>query len=1114
MVSVKTFEDYYRELNSRQREAVDEIDGPVMVVAGPGTGKTQLLSMRVANILRQTDTAPNNILCLTFTESGAAAMRQRLLTLMGQDAYKVAIHTFHSFGTEIISNYPQFFYQGANFRPADELSSFEVLEPLFARLPHDNPLAKTMNGEFVALRDAQRAIANLKKAGLAPDELLKILDHNEGFIAHAEPLADAAFNVPRLSKKQLPDIRQLVSKLASFQEQPVPVALFKPLGHLCINELIAALEQAETADSTQPITKWRNRWFERNAQKEYVFKDRTRYQKLRALADIYHKYLLSMQEHSLFDFEDMILRVVHALEVFPELRFNLQEQYLYVLVDEFQDTNGAQLRLLQNLTDNEATNGRPNIMVVGDDDQAIYAFQGAEISNILQFRDLYRNPTVITLTDSYRSTAKILEASREVITQGDYRLETTIDTIDKTLKAHNQTKQTTSELHEFVNPPAQYQWLAQHINQLVNAGTPPTEIAVLGRNHRHLTALLPYLRQAGIRVNYERRNNVLESDHIVALVTLAQTVHALTEQQFDVVDALMPRLLSYDFWGLKTADIWRLSLAAHKEGRFWLELMLDRTDRLRAIAEFLIVTSQEAHHQPLELILDKLIGSNESQVADSEQAEVNGMRPDGPAEEFVSPFRAFYFNADRLEQQPANYISLLSNLAVLRQRLRDYRPDRPLFLKDFIDFIELHEKAGLAVVDTAEHRDDDQSIHLMTAHKAKGLEFDAVFVIDCQEDVWGARARTRHSSLPFPHNVTIEPAGQTADDCLRLFFVAMTRARQQLFLTCYQTDSTGKEAMPASFLQREMFEPITHEATELPVAPAVLEPGWEQRHLQLNGADKQTLLAPRLENYQLSSTHLTNFLDITIGGPQAFLLQNLLRFPQAMSRSAVFGSVIHTVLQRAHVHLTHTNERRPVEDILQDFELQLQNARLDEHDFTYLFEKGSAVLQTFFAKRYDSFEPTQKTEYSFKNQGVLVGEARLTGTIDLLEVNQTAHTVTVIDYKTSKPPKSWQGSGDYEKIKLHKYRQQLMMYKLLVEHSRDFGDAFSVDRGILEFVEPDDNGTIQRLELVFDRAELERFTQLIHAVWRHIMTLDFPPVNTYSHTYKGVLAFEDDLLKG
>ena len=117
------FTQAYQSLNAAQKQAVDTIEGPVLVVAGPGTGKTQLLGMRAANIVRQTDTLPGNILCLTFTESAAAAMRQRLISLMGADGNKIAVHTFHSFGSDIIGNNPEFFYNGAKFTTADELTS-------------------------------------------------------------------------------------------------------------------------------------------------------------------------------------------------------------------------------------------------------------------------------------------------------------------------------------------------------------------------------------------------------------------------------------------------------------------------------------------------------------------------------------------------------------------------------------------------------------------------------------------------------------------------------------------------------------------------------------------------------------------------------------------------------------------------------------------------------------------------------------------------------------------------------------------------------------------------------------------------------------------------------
>jgi DNA helicase-2/ATP-dependent DNA helicase PcrA len=156
------FTKRYGSLNKAQKKAVDTIEGPVMVIAGPGTGKTELLSVRAANILRSTDTLPENILCLTFTESGASAMRERLRTIIGKDAYKVAIHTFHSFGTEIMNQFSEFFYEGAHFRPADDLSRYEIIHSIFETLGHANVLNKKMNGDYTYLSESLTVISELK----------------------------------------------------------------------------------------------------------------------------------------------------------------------------------------------------------------------------------------------------------------------------------------------------------------------------------------------------------------------------------------------------------------------------------------------------------------------------------------------------------------------------------------------------------------------------------------------------------------------------------------------------------------------------------------------------------------------------------------------------------------------------------------------------------------------------------------------------------------------------------------------------------------------------------------------------------------------------------------
>lgn len=1109
---MSSFEEAYRALNVAQKQAVDAIDGPVMVVAGPGTGKTQLLSMRVANILKQTDSLPSNILCLTFTESGALAMRQRLISLMGQEAYKVAIHTFHSFGTEVINHNPEYFHQGAHFRAADELSSYEVLEEIFKKLAHSNPFSTTMNGTFTAIRDAQSAIGDLKKSGLTPDELLKILDHNHTFVAFAEPIIAQAFDTPRLTKSHIAGFEDVLAELGKFQHDKFDLPTYKPLFEVCLHQFEHAVNEALQQGSTKALTAWRNKWCEKDAHKKLIFKDHKINKKLRALANIYNKYLLGMQERELFDFDDMILRVVHALEIFAELRFNLQEQYQYILVDEFQDTNGAQLRLLQNLTNSEAANGRPNIMVVGDDDQAIYRFQGADLSNILEFKDLYTKPEIITLTENYRSTSAILTTSRDIITQGTNRLETTLDSINKTLHANHTSKTTAVESAEFKTPADEYQWIAQKISALTKQGISPNQIAVLGRNHKHLLAILPYLGQADIRVTYERRENVLDAPHIQSLTLFANIVVAIGNQRYDIVDELLPQLLAQPFWGISHTDLWQLSLDAYKQRRLWLELMLDSGGKLHDIAEFIIVNSHLAQTEPLEAMLDILIGGNEQQVGETEASEMTEPFGEAPREEYISPFRAYYFNAGKLDKDPTEYLALLSNLTTIRRKLREYRPDQALNLEDFVNFVELHRKTGIHITDTSEHRESKQAIKLMTAHKSKGLEFDVVFVLNCADSVWGSSARGYHNSISFPQNLPIQPAGETDDDRLRLFYVAATRARDQLFLTYSQADANGKQTLRAQFLQLESLQPKPYQHDDSPSTRIkVAETTWHDTYLAAPKTDQQTLLAPLLERYSLSATHLNNFIDLTKGGPQAFLLQNLLRFPQAMTPSAIFGSAVHSALQRAHGHLTATGQRKPVEDVLHDFEKILQDSRLNSRDYDYLHEKGSDVLSNFLAHRYDSFHAAQIVERSFANQGVVIGQAKLTGTIDKLEVDADAKTIIITDYKTGKAAATWRGETDYEKVKLHKYRQQLMLYKLLIENSRDY-NGYTVIKGVVEFVEPAKTGEIHCLSLEFDAQELAEFQLLIQAVWQRIMTLDLPDTSQHEPTHKGILAFEQQLL--
>lgn len=1087
------FSTRYRNLNPAQKQAVDTIDGPLLVIAGPGTGKTELLSMRTANILQKTDTLPENILCLTFTDSGATAMRERLTGIIGPAAYKVAIHTFHSFGTEVINQNNQYFYQGADFKPADELASFEILTSIFDELDYTNPLAGKMGSEYTHMSDALRVISELKQAGLTSDELLAIIQANESVLDSVEQELSHIFS-SKINVSMLEQLAPLAAKVARLPQPTLPTAI-TPLANVLSLSMAHAYDEALETAKTNAITAWRNEWLEKNEEGTFVFKDRKRYAKLRAISHVYYAYLTRMEQAGLYDYDDMILNVVHAMELHKDLRYNLQEKYHYILVDEFQDTNLAQLRILFDLT-TMTNDNTPNIMAVGDDDQAIYSFQGADINNIHRFATQYPDFTSIVLTDNYRSAAPILEQSRAVISQGEGRLEQTMQ-LNKELTAHHQSQQTAKvKLHEVETAAAERSWVVAQVKDAIDNGTSAEDIAVLARRHDELIALVPYFMAAGIAVNYERRENVLESPVVQSLELLARVIQALGDGEHDQANALLPELLSHPMFGISAETIWRLSLTSSRNHLSWLEVMMTLSE-LKPLAEWLVSMSAEVPRTPLEPLLDKLMGVPDASVGD----EIVG---------FVSPFYQYYFNDRQRTASPSAYLDALESLRTIRDRLRDYKPHHTLLLGDFISFIDAHRELGSRITAVRRQANDEGAVHLMTAHKSKGLEFSHVYIVGAIDSSWGERVRSRSRLISYPANLPLAPSGGNYSERLRLFFVAMTRAKDTLTISYSAADDLGKGRLMASFLTGTDLSPVIEKASsDTASAIADQEIAWHDRVAAPITQSMKQLLEPTLADYKLSITHLNNFIDLTRGGPTHFLLSNLLRFPTAKHASASYGTAIHRTLQRTHNHLTATGEKRPIEDVLGDFLNELKDQHLSSEDEALYSKKGVDSLTKFLAVCYGDFTSGQKTELNFSRQGAVVEGATLTGSLDVFSLSDNA--VTVTDYKTGKPSSEWKGKTDWERIKLHKYRQQLMFYQLLVQHSRDY-HKYDFARGVLQFVEPDAAGRIHALDASFTSEELADFSKLIKAVWHCITTLEFPDVSEYDATYKGILQFEADLV--
>jgi len=1104
------FKEVYAKLNDAQRQAVDTIEGPLLVVAGPGTGKTQLLSARVANILKKTDMLPQNILCLTFTDNAATNMRERLASMLGPDAYKVAIHTFHSFGGEVINRHGEYFYKGAHFRPADDLAIYETVTKILEKLPHKNPLASSMNGQYTYLRDVITSISELKRAGLTPDELDTIIEKNDAFLEWIDPKIRDVF-AAGINKKSLPAIRGLSEQIQAYKEEPLELIGYTPLFEVIGNSLELALEASAVAgDSTKPVTAWKKTYLEKDARNDQVLKDAKRCKKLHALSKVYDSYLVAMQENELYDFDDMILRVVHAMELFDELRYNLQETYQYILVDEFQDTNDAQMRLIWNLTNNPVSEGRPNIMVVGDDDQAIYRFQGADLSNILDFENRYRDVKVVTLRDNYRSGNQILELARSVIGQGTERLENLHPEIDKQLTPHHTPREQLVTLREYETTSEELYGLAETIQNDI-AKAPGQTRAVIARNHKQLVSLLPHLTARGISVSYERQDDVLETEPVKQLDLIARVVHGIASGADRDIDPYISELLAHPAWGIDSVELWRLSLDASRSRTNWIETMLERDGRLRAIATWLVEAAKTSKTEPLESMLDTLFDTPDGSIANETTSETEVPFVEEKPADFISPLYNYFFGVDAFDTRASEYLAHLAALQKIRAKLREYRVDATLKLGDFVDFITLHWELGMPIRANSDVETGTQCVTLLSAHKAKGLEYDTVYILNAQENIWGSSAKHHSRSLSFSSNLPISPAGDSDDERLRLLFVALTRARNKLILTTSRYDDNGKQLLQVGSLDASTLPIETQKQFSPSKAIETARIDWRGSLLGVQNTDRKALLAPLLEQYMLSVTHLNNFIDVSSAGPDLFLLHNLLHFPEAMSPSAAFGSAMHRTLQRVHQHLNATKLRMPVEDVLNLYETIIGEYALSDLDREKYLERGTQVLTRFLDQRYDSFNPEQRVEQAFGHENVFVGTAHLTGALDLIDIDEKQKTIVVTDYKTGKAASRWQGKDDYEKIKLHKYEQQLMFYKLLVENSRRY-KGYTVTSGRIEFLEPNERDEIVLLDYTYDPEKLERFRKIMCAVWDRIMELDFAMPAVYEANIKGILSFEEDLI--
>ena len=1021
-------------LNQKQKEAVEYLDGPLLVLAGPGTGKTQLLSEKVIYILKNTDTAPENILCLTFTESGAHNMRERLKSLIGKDALKVNIGTYHAFGQEILAKYKNFSpdYNRVLDRAIDEVEQFKIIKKIQSELPARDILL----GDKVA--DIISTISSAKSAGLSALDLEKIAVQN---IEDSKILSDAISPllsnvVPRVFKASYENAyRPIYEILKDYEDLPPIVGRIERSIAGMARDLKVAILEAESLQKITPLTHFKDSYFEKDGKGGYRLSDRVANLKLKSLASIMKKYQAYLEENGLYDFDDMIIEAVKVLETDEAFKQTLQEKYQYVMLDEFQDTNPMQLAIIKRLTDYE----KPMVMAVGDDDQAIYEFQGASATNLSDFQEYY-SAHVVTLTENYRSTQEILDFSRQIINQAPNRFVS-----EKILTAHLDAPEKTQIFRkEFAASDQEYAFVADKITELISSGVKQSDIAIISSKHKYFKPLLPYLKEhPEIKIAYERRDNLLEEPQIHEMVTIMKLASEIAKNERPTVSIL--EVLAYPWLNvpvMEAVKIVREAKLAHKPVFDFL-LGAETSENLTNAVRFISELSTKVSNTPLELVFNDFI----------KRMGVEGYEP-------FSMFR-FY-----------------ENLAALRAKLIKHVGEKPLRVVDLVQMVDDYEEAGMQLAATSPYKDADEAVQVLSAHKAKGLEFSYVFIISADHTAWG-KGKGNNNFLVLPSNLTqIRHTGTTDGEQLRLLYVACTRAKHTLYITSSVADFNGK--LP------DRLEYLDDNAEVVGLGDDRADKRAVQRlkdYLAPFVADTPDLRAvykERVRNYRLSASDLTSFIDIVNAGPEDFFRKKVLLAEQEPEdETLAIGNLIHATFEQ--VTNSGLSDEAAVEFYLEELEKKDLDVKVKER----IREKGPAEL-LIALKKFSKILRAGKAEVNLAPEKIVVNGVPITGKIDHILIDDENKTIEIYDFKTGKYHKDRWGSHPT----LFKYRLQLQFYKMLLNNSPMYS-KYRISEAHILFVRPDVDEEVYDKVYEFNSDDTEEFMALYQAVYDQIHDLKF-----------------------
>lgn len=1071
-------------LNSEQQRAVEYLEGPLLVLAGPGTGKTQLLSAKVAYILENTDTNPENILCLTFTESGASNMRERLGSMIGRAADDVNIFTYHAFGTNILERYKNYaeHFERALDSSVDEVTQFKFVRAIQDSLPAHDILKTT------SISDLVDTIKNAKDARLSSQDLQAIAETNlkdsESISAAVTPLLQQLKPRCKFGQAVSEVYQPLLETLANFTSSEPIVGNVERIANLLARELKTIIETETVKDkpSVSPLTKWKNQRFECKDDGSYRLKDYIANKKLLSLAHIMATYDQKLRTDNLFDFADMIEEAIRALHEDQGFRLSLSERFQYILLDEFQDTNPSQFELIKLLTDYES----PVVMAVGDDDQAIFEFQGANASNLIDFQNYYQ-AKVVTLRDNYRSTGEILDFSHCIAEQvaDSFAKQHQVNKVLRSMIDLSQKAPTKNQIsrHEFLTANHEYYWVAEQIQQLLQNGENPDNIAIIAPKHKYVAPLLPYLKAKDIDIAYEKKSNLLEDAKIHELVVLAQFIFDLASEQQPTHRLL--EILSFPFLEVPPLTALNAIGQAHANRQSTLEyLAKSDSSQLQQIAEWLAELVVLSFDTPLELWFNYLIGASPM-----------------PKSEYRSPYLEYYATHSTEVEQFEFY----ENLTTLRDTVVSHTKVQRPRLIDFITMLDDYTTAEAAIVKTSPYRDDEHAVQIMSAHKSKGLEFKHVFLIAVDDWAWG-KSKGNNNTFVLPCNLAqIRHTGATEDERLRLLFVVITRAKSHLVMTNSTQDFSGKDVARLSYLNEQRDEKAEQRLSPyLPEACQTIQTHYQDFDTSTNletiqhswaatyqnlTPELELLLKSNLQNYRLTATDLTTFIDIVYAGPEQIYQKRILHCPdEPLTPQLAYGNLIHAVFEQV------TNQKLDDDAALALFQDKATDLALDPKQIADLREKGAHSLQISLKTFRDVLRhPYAKGEVNLSSEHLTLDGIPLTGKIDHINLNPETKTIEIYDFKTGNYHKeNWQSH-----FTLYKYALQLEFYKLLLSLSPTYRN-YKITTGHILFVSPDNDNVVHDKIYPYSDAGATEIKQLAKVIYQLITSLDFvhnPEIN-------------------